>query len=116
MTGKLPGHYHSGPYNDVNSQLNYDQKTGEILEIYDQPTAETDLIAMQQDVDYSISKDDRKCKNIADRKMVKALDNVPYNVLWANAQKNWAKSANRGHSSKPNLPSFSVCNKVLMSL
>ena len=35
--------------------------------------------------------------------------------LRANAQKNRAKSANRGHSSKPNLPSFSVCNKVLMS-
>ena len=36
--------------------------------------------------------------------------------LRANAQKNRAKSANRGHSSKPNLPSFSVCNKVLTSL
>ena len=34
-------------------------------------------------------------------------------LLRANAQKN---RANRGHSSKPNLPSFSVCNKVLMSL
>ena len=33
--------------------------------------------------------------------------------LRANAQKN---RANRGHSSKPKLPSFSVCNKVLMSL
>ena len=33
--------------------------------------------------------------------------------LRANAQKN---RANRGHSSKPNQPSFSVCNKVLMSL
>ena len=38
------------------------------------------------------------------------------NDLRANAQKNRAKSTNRGHSSKPNLPSFSVCNKVLMSL
>ena len=36
--------------------------------------------------------------------------------LRANAQKNRAKSANRGQSSKPNQPSFSVCNKVLMSL
>ena len=36
--------------------------------------------------------------------------------LRANAQKNRAKSTNRGHSSKPNLPSFSVCNRVLMSL
>ena len=38
---------------------------------------------------------------------------VGYEELRANAQKN---RANRGHSSKPNLPSFSVCNKVLMSL
>ena len=81
MIGKLPGHHHTGPYNDLNSQLKYDLKTGEILEIYDQPTAETDPIAMQHDVDYSICKDYRKCKNKADRKMVKALDNVPYNVL-----------------------------------
>ena len=71
MIGKLPGHHH----------MKYDLKTGEILEIYDQQTAETDLKAMQLDVDYSIGKDDRKCKNKADRKMVKALDNVPYNVL-----------------------------------
>ena len=34
-------------------------------------------------------------------------------LLRANAQKN---RANRGHSSKPNLPSFSICYKVLMSL
>ena len=33
---------------------------------------------MQHDVDYSVCKDDRKCKNNADRKMVKALDAVPY--------------------------------------
>ena len=38
----------------------------------------TDVIAMQHDVDYSICKDDKKCKNKADRKMVKALDAVPY--------------------------------------
>ena len=34
---------------------------------------------MQHDVDYSVCKDDRKCKNKEDRKMVKALDNVPCN-------------------------------------
>ena len=33
--------------------------------------------------------------------------------LRANAQKIRAKSANRGHSSKPTFSSFSVCNKVL---
>ena len=34
---------------------------------------------MQHDGDYPVGKDDRKCKNKADRKMVKALDNVLYN-------------------------------------
>ena len=36
--------------------------------------------------------------------------------LRANAQKKRAKSANRGHSSKANLPSFSVFNKALICL
>ena len=48
------------------------------MEIYQQTTGMTDAIAMQHDVDYSICKDDKKCKNKADRKMVKALDSVPY--------------------------------------
>ena len=75
----LPGHHYTGPYNDLENQLKYDPKTGQILEIYDMPTGKTDAIAMQHDVDYSVCKDDRKCKNEADRKMVQALDNVPYN-------------------------------------
>ena len=75
----LPGHKYTGPCNDLDSQVKYDPVTGEILEIYDKPTGKTDEIAMQYDVDYSICKDDRKCKNEADRKMVKALDNVPFN-------------------------------------
>lgn len=33
---------------------------------------------MQHDVDYSVFKGDRKCKNEADRKMVRALDSIPY--------------------------------------
>ena len=36
---------------------------------------------MQHDVDYSVCKDDKKCKNEADKKMVKALDSVPYNEI-----------------------------------
>ena len=75
----LPGHKYIGPYNDLENQLKYDPKTGQILEIYDIPTGRTDAIAMQHDVDYSVCKDDRKCKNKADRKMVQALDNIPYN-------------------------------------
>ena len=33
---------------------------------------------MQHDVDYSVCGDNRKCKNEADRKMVKSLDAVAY--------------------------------------
>ena len=75
----LTGHKYTGPYNPLEQQLRYDPTTGQILEIYDQPTGRTDSISMQHDVDYSVCKDDRKCKNRADRKMLKALDAVPYN-------------------------------------
>ena len=34
---------------------------------------------MQHDVDYSICKDDKKCKHQADKKMVQALDALPWN-------------------------------------
>ena len=74
----LPGHKYTGPYNDLDSQVKYDPTTGEILEIYDKPTGKTDAIAMRHDVDYTVCKDDKKCKKDADKKMVKALDNVPY--------------------------------------
>ena len=70
----LPGHKYTGPYNDLDSQLRYDPNTGEILQIFDQPSGKTDAVAMQHDVDYSVCGDNKKCKNAADRKMVKALD------------------------------------------
>ena len=74
----LPGHKYTGPYNDLDSQVRFDPETGEILEIYDQPTGTTDAIAMRHDVDYSVCKDDKKCKHEADRRMVKALDSIPW--------------------------------------
>ena len=67
-----------GPYNDLEKQVKYDPNTGDILEIYDKPTEKTDAIAVQHDVDFSVCGKDRKCKNIADWKMVRALDNIPY--------------------------------------
>ena len=73
----LPGHKYTGPYNDLENQVRYDNQ-GNILEIYDKPTGKTDAIAMQHDVDYSICKDDKKCKHQADKKMVRALDAVPW--------------------------------------
>ena len=74
----LPGHKYTGPYNDLENQVRYDNE-GNILEIYDKPTGKTDAIAMQHDVDYTICKDDKKCKHQADKKMVRALDAVPWN-------------------------------------
>ena len=74
----LPGHKYTGPYNDLENQVRYDNE-GNILEIYDKPTGKTDAIAMQHDVDYTICKDDKKCKHRADKKMVRALDAVPWN-------------------------------------
>ena len=82
----MPGHHYTGPGNPLDEQLNYDQiypKTGQILEIYDKPTGRTDAVSMQHDVDYSVcgnkpKSDQIKCKNEADRQMVKALDSIPW--------------------------------------
>ena len=46
----MPGHKYTGPYNDLENQVRYNPETGEILEIYDQPTGPTDAVAMQHDV------------------------------------------------------------------
>ena len=79
----MPGHHYTGPGNPLEQQLKYNPDTGQILEIYQQPTGKTDSVSMQHDVDYSVcankpSKDQVKCKNDADRKMVKALDAIPW--------------------------------------
>ena len=74
----LPGHNYTGPYNPLEDRLRYDPTTGEILEFYVNPTGKTDAIAAQHDVDYSVCGNDRKCKNKADRKMVKSLDAIPW--------------------------------------
>ena len=79
----LPGHNYTGPGNPLESQLKYDPQTGEILEIYEQPTGRIDAVSMQHDVDYSVcgnkpKSEQVKCKNEADRKMVKALDAIAW--------------------------------------
>ena len=78
----MPGHRYTGPGNPLEKQLKWDQNTGQILEIYEKRTGKTDAVSMQHDVDYSVcankpSKDQVKCKNEADRKMVKSLDAIP---------------------------------------
>ena len=59
----------------------HDPETGVILKIYQQPTGKTDAVAMQHDVDYSVCErkagNVQKCKNEADRKMVRSLDAIP---------------------------------------
>ena len=79
----MPGHKYTGPGNPLEKQVKWDPKTGKILEIYEKPTGKTDAVSMQHDVDYSVcankpSKDQVKCKNEADRKMVKSLDAIPW--------------------------------------
>ena len=76
----LPGHNFTGPGNLLEKQVRFD-KTGKILEIMQQPTGKTDAVSMQHDVDYSIcakKSNPRQCKNKADRKMVAALDAIPW--------------------------------------
>ena len=79
----MPGHRYTGPGNPLEKQVKWDQNTGQILEIYQQPTGKTDAVSMQHDVDYSVcgnkpKADQVKCKNKADRKMVKSLDAIPW--------------------------------------
>ena len=79
----MPGHKYTGPGNPLEQQLKFDPNTGQILKIYQQPTGKTDAVSMQHDVDYTVcgnkpKSDQVKCKNEADRKMVKALDAIPW--------------------------------------
>ena len=79
----MRGHKYTGPGNPLEQQLRYDPNTGQILEIYQQPTGRTGAVSMQQDVNYSVcgnkpKSDQVKCKNDAHRKMVKALDAMPW--------------------------------------
>ena len=51
--------------------------------MYEQSTGRTDAVSMQHDVDYSVcankpKSEQVKCKNEADRKIVKALDAIPW--------------------------------------
>ena len=67
----LPGHKYTGPYNDLENQVKWDQNTGQIYEIYDQPTGKT--VCADKGVNV------KSCKNVADKKMVQALDAIPWN-------------------------------------
>ena len=60
----------------LNKQLIYD-KNGNILRYMQNPTGKTDEICAQHDVDYTLAKNLRD-KHIADEKMIKAINELPY--------------------------------------
>ena len=73
----LPNMNYCGAYNPLDKQLIYD-KNGNILKYIQNPTGKTDKICAQHDVDYTLAKN-LKDKHIADDKMIKAINELPYN-------------------------------------
>ena len=73
----LPNMNYCGAYNPLHKQLIYD-KNGNILRYMQKPSGKTDEICAQHDVDYTLSKN-LKDKHIADEKMIKAINELPYN-------------------------------------
>ena len=74
----MPGHRYTGPGNPLEQQLRYDPNTGQILEIYQQPTGKTDAVSMQHDVDYLVCGNKPKSNQVKCKKKVKALDAIPW--------------------------------------
>ena len=73
----LPNMHYCGAYNPLDKQLIYD-KNGNILRYIQNPSGKTDAICAQHDVDYTLAKS-LKDKHIADEKMIKAINELPYN-------------------------------------
>ena len=73
----LPNMNYCGAYNPLDKQLIYD-KNGNILRYIQNPTGKTDQICAQHDVDYTLAKN-LKDKHIADEKMIKSINELPYN-------------------------------------
>ena len=73
----LPNMNYCGAYNPLDKQLIYD-KNGNILKYIQNPSGKTDAICAQHDVDYTLAKN-LKDKHIADDKMIKAINELPYN-------------------------------------
>ena len=73
----LPNMHYCGAYNPLDKQLIYD-KNGNILRYIQKPSGNTDAICAQHDVDYTLAKN-LKDKHIADEKMIKSINELPYN-------------------------------------
>ena len=72
----LPNMYYCGAYNPLDKQLIYN-KNGKILKYIQKPSGKTDEICSQHDVDYTLAKN-LKDKHIADERMLKAINELPY--------------------------------------
>ena len=66
---------YTGPTNKVHLQVNFDPETGQIYEIYDQPSSSNDRCSMYHDIKYTVTenigkndKDVKRLKHIADDK------------------------------------------------
>ena len=73
----LPNMNYCGAYNPLHKQLIYD-KNGNILRYIQKPSGNTDAICAQHDVDYTLAKN-LNDKHIADEKMIKSINELPYN-------------------------------------
>ena len=73
----LPNMHYCGAYNPLDKQLIYD-KNGNILKYIQKPSGNTDAICAQHDVDYTLAKN-LKDKHIADERMIKSINELPYN-------------------------------------
>ena len=75
-SGWTPGDYkYLGPYNPLESQVDFDKTTGEIRQIHTQPMNKLDEISMNHDICYSVNPQN---KGDCDREMVKSIDEMPY--------------------------------------
>ena len=76
--GWTPNNYkYTGPFNPLDEQLEYDPETGEITKWIVPPFNKVDETSAHHDVCYSRGVDKYEC----DRKMVAALDKIPYGEL-----------------------------------
>ena len=86
----LPGHNYTGPYNPLEQQLKYDPETGQIQQIYQQPTGATDADhGVCSNGNEKYGENEKNCKHKAEKKKVKALDAVP------GKQRQWGHAAAR---------------------
>ena len=83
-----------GAYNPLDKQLEYDPETGEVLKWKVMPYNRVDEISAYHDICYDMGSNEGEC----DRKMVKALDQIPYGEM-----PKWGSTARFLINTKQNL-------------